>query len=180
MEIKHDIQHETPFKKIAINFLIALFRFASNSSPLLTSATLDQQSTDYLSHDLGFPTMWYVQPAKPLISLSICAVWSEPLLVAWIFYDCLATDWTPFRVSNRKRSLYRSVWVYTCQNATLLEITCQPKAGSLQRPRNYSVRHMAFSWCVNKLGAGVCYNSSFFLSIHTFTPSISLSTSSLL
>ena len=32
-------------------------------------------------------TMWYVQPAKPLISLRICAVWSEPVLVAWIFYN---------------------------------------------------------------------------------------------
>ena len=28
------------------------------------------------------PTMWCVQPAKPQISLRICAVWSEPLLVA--------------------------------------------------------------------------------------------------
>ena len=29
-------------------------------------------------------------PAKPQISLRICAVWSEPLLVAWVFYDCKA------------------------------------------------------------------------------------------
>ena len=35
-----------------------------------------------------FQTMWYVQPAKTQISLRIRAVWSEPLLVAWIFYDC--------------------------------------------------------------------------------------------
>ena len=34
-----------------------------------------------------FPTMWYVRPAKPHISLHIHAVWSEPLLVAWVFYD---------------------------------------------------------------------------------------------
>ena len=26
--------------------------------------------------------------AKPQISLRICTVWSEPLLVAWIFYEC--------------------------------------------------------------------------------------------
>ena len=31
--------------------------------------------------------MWYVQPAKATISLRIYAVRSEPLLVAWIFYD---------------------------------------------------------------------------------------------
>ena len=35
-----------------------------------------------------FQTMWYVRPAKTQISLRIHAVWSEPLLVAWIFYDC--------------------------------------------------------------------------------------------
>ena len=27
-----------------------------------------------MSRDMGFPTMWYVQPAKPQISLHICAV----------------------------------------------------------------------------------------------------------
>ena len=71
------------------------------------------------------PTMWYVWPAKPQISLRICAVWSEPLLVAWVLYDCLATDWTPFGVSKLKRRLQRLVRVYTCQNAILLEITCR-------------------------------------------------------
>ena len=42
----------------------------------------------HLSHDMRFPTMWYVRPAKPQISLRIRAAWSEPLLVAWIFYEC--------------------------------------------------------------------------------------------
>ena len=41
-----------------------------------------------LSHCMRFPTMWYVRPAKPQISLRIRAVWSEPLLVTWLFYDC--------------------------------------------------------------------------------------------
>ena len=62
--------------------------------------------------------------AKPQISLRICAEWAEPLLVAWIFYEYLATDWTSLRVSRLKRRLHRLVWVYTCQNATLLKITC--------------------------------------------------------
>ena len=44
----------------------------------------------HLSHDMGFPTICYVRPAKPQISLRIRAVWSEPLLVVWIFYDCQA------------------------------------------------------------------------------------------
>ena len=36
---------------------------------------------------LGFPTMWYVRPAKAQTSLRIRTVWSEPLFVAWIFYE---------------------------------------------------------------------------------------------
>ena len=70
----------------------------------------------HLSRCMRFLTMWYVRPAKPPISLSIGAVWSEPLLAAWVFYDCLATDWTSFGVSKLKRRLQRLVRVYTCQN----------------------------------------------------------------
>ena len=58
-----------------------------------------------MSRDMRFPTMWYVRPAKPQISLRIRAVCSEPLLSAWIFYDCSATNWTLFRVSKLKRGL---------------------------------------------------------------------------
>ena len=76
------------------------------------------------SHDNRFPTMWYVRPAKPQISLRIRAIQSEPLLVAWIFYECWATDQTSFGIFELKMRLHRLVWVYTCQNATLLEITC--------------------------------------------------------
>ena len=68
--------------------------------------------------------MWYVRPVKAQISLRISAVWPEPLLVAWISYDCSATDGTAFGISKLKRWLHRLVWVYTCQHATLLEITC--------------------------------------------------------
>ena len=74
---------------------------------------------------MRFPTMSYVPPAKAQTSLRICAVWSEPLQVAWIFYDCWATEWTTFWISKLKKRLHRLVWVYTCQKATLLEITCQ-------------------------------------------------------
>ena len=41
-----------------------------------------------MSRGMGFPSMWHVRPAKPQISLRIRTVWSEPLLVAWIFYEC--------------------------------------------------------------------------------------------
>ena len=59
-----------------------------------------------LSHNMRFPTMWYVRPANAQTSLRICAVCSEPLLVPWIFYDCQATDWTAFGVSKLKRRLH--------------------------------------------------------------------------
>ena len=36
-----------------------------------------------MSRGLRFPAMWYVRPAEAQTSLRICAVWSEPLLVAW-------------------------------------------------------------------------------------------------
>ena len=70
------------------------------------------------------------QPAW--LSLGIRAVWSKPLLVTWILYDCYATDWTAFKASKLKRRLHRLVWVYTCQNATLLEITCHGSYGFQQ------------------------------------------------
>ena len=44
--------------------------------------TGSEMYNNYLSRDMRFPTMWYVRPAKPQISLRIRAVWSEPLLVA--------------------------------------------------------------------------------------------------
>ena len=65
-----------------------------------------------------------LRPACPYADSYICAVWSEPLLVTWIFYEYLATDRTSFGVSKLKRRLHMLIWVNTCQNATLLEITC--------------------------------------------------------
>ena len=75
----------------------------------------------YLRSNTRFPTMWYVRPAEPQVCLSIFAVWSEPFLAAW---SHTATDWTWFGVSELERRLHRLIWVYICQNATLLEITC--------------------------------------------------------
>ena len=54
----------------------------------------------HLSRDMRFPTMWYVRPAKPQTSLRIRAVWSEPLLVYWIFYEYLAEQHLEFLSST--------------------------------------------------------------------------------
>ena len=67
---------------------------------------------------------WHEISNNVVCATSVRAVWSKPLLVAWIFYDCKATDWTLFGVSKLNRRLRMLVWVYTCQNATLLEISC--------------------------------------------------------
>ena len=48
--------------------------------------------------------------SKPQISLRTCAVWSEPLLVAWIFLT--VSYWPNIILSLR---LHRLVWVYSCQ-----------------------------------------------------------------
>ena len=42
----------------------------------------------HLCCDMRFSTMWYVRPAKAQTSLRICPVWSEFLLVPWLFFDC--------------------------------------------------------------------------------------------
>ena len=44
----------------------------------------------HLSSYLRFSTMWYVQPTKTPICMGIPSVWSEPLLVASIFYRLLS------------------------------------------------------------------------------------------
>ena len=61
--------------------------------------------------DIRFPTKWYVRPAKAQTSLRICADWSEPLLVAWIFYDCSANDRTSleFLSLTARISLFMSI-----------------------------------------------------------------------
>ena len=117
--------------KIVVNF-VAVLEYHANSAAIFTWADAEIRGSGQclfvvfcVSRDMTFPTMWCVRPAKAQTSLPIWADWSEPLLVAWIFYDSWATDRTSFGVSMLKRRLHRLVWVYTCQNATLLEITCR-------------------------------------------------------
>ena len=76
----------------------------------------------FMSHGMRFPALWHARPAKAQTSLRIRAFWSEHLLVAWIFHDCWTTGRISFGVSKLNMGLHRLVWVYTCQNVTLLEI----------------------------------------------------------
>ena len=110
---------------------------------------------------MRFPTMWYVRPANSQISLRIRTVWSEPLLVAWVFYDCWATDWAPFGVSKLKRRLQRLVRTYTCQKATLLEISC---TGSyLSAICLYFSKKIKWSYSWLYLASKIAYFTCYFL-----------------
>ena len=58
---------------------------------------------------MRYPRMWHVRQAKAQTRLRIHADLSEPLLVAWIFYDCKATDRTSLGDSKLKRRLRRLI-----------------------------------------------------------------------
>ena len=103
---------------------LSIFHYFLISPAYFVSTSVNFSMLTYLSQCMRFPTMWYVRLAKPQISLRIRAAWSEPLLIAWAFYDYKATNWTPFGVLKLNRRLQRLFWVYTCQNVTLLEISC--------------------------------------------------------
>ena len=57
---------------------------------------------------------------QPAQTRSLIRAFASRLSILW----CLATDRTSIIASKLKRKLHRLVWVYTCQNATLLDITC--------------------------------------------------------
>ena len=73
-----------------LNIWISPLHVHQNAHKLLLSFLCGMHTLSllHLSQCMRFPTIWYVRPAKPQISLRIRAVWSEPLLVAWVFYDC--------------------------------------------------------------------------------------------
>ena len=100
-----------------------------------------------MSRDMRFPTMWYVRPAKAQISLRIRAVWSEPLLIAWIFYECLATDRTAFGVSKLKRRLHRHS-ESTLGKMPLLEISCRASNEFWHQSRATTPLQMWKKWWV--------------------------------
>ena len=73
----------------------------------------------HFSRDMRFPTMWYVRPAKPQISLCIRTVWSEPLLAANMTVKLLTQHHLEF--------LSLAFRVYSCQKSTLFEISCRAR-----------------------------------------------------
>ena len=92
-----------------------------------------QNSCDYL---LTWNGQHKFEPVHEISNNVVCAtskasdqpVQTRSLIRAiasrWMFNDCWATDWTLSEASKLKRKLHWLVWVYTCPNTTLLEITC--------------------------------------------------------
>ena len=80
----------------------------------------------FLSQCMRFPTMWYVQPAS---LRSACAyAQSDQSLCSSLEYSMtvkLLTENHLEFLSLKGGCTGSFVWVYTCQNATLLEIICQ-------------------------------------------------------
>ena len=79
-------------------------------------------SNQCMSRDMRFLKTWYVRPSKAQTSLCICAAWSEHLLIAWIVLTVKLLTVHHLVFLSLKEGC--TCWVYICQNATLLEITC--------------------------------------------------------
>ena len=91
--------------------------------PFLLGWRMKWTGSDCLSASYNWAATWEFQQCGMCDQQILRSVWLEPLLVTWIFYDCWTTGRKAFGDSKLKRRLHRLVWVYTCQNATLLEIT---------------------------------------------------------
>ena len=85
----HRPANETPFKwRFAGGpLMVRLWWYLDPSSPHKTEKKISK---------LDLPWQNFLDPLMLQINLRIRAVWSEPLVVAWIFYECYVTDWTSF------------------------------------------------------------------------------------
>ena len=55
-------------------FLTISDKDIENLNEEMTREKLEMEKVYYMSHGVRFPTVWYVRPAKPQISLHICTV----------------------------------------------------------------------------------------------------------
>ena len=64
-----------------------------------------------------------VRPAKTLISLGICPVWSESSLSAWRKLGSLATHWVHSEDSDQTGQMPRLIWVFAGCTVSLLVLS---------------------------------------------------------
>ena len=76
-------------------------------------------------HKISNNVLWATRKAsdQPGHTHSLIRAFASPLNILWV----LSYWMNIIRVSKLKRRLHRLVWVYACQNATLLEISSQLK-----------------------------------------------------
>ena len=91
---------------------------------------------------MRFPTIWYVRPGMAQTSLRIQQ--TDQSLCWSLKYSMTVKLLTEPKL---KRRLHRLVWIYTCQNTTLLEIMClgsiflwevEKDVGKYEIPQNLS------------------------------------------
>ena len=123
---------------------------------------------------MRFTTMWYVRPAKAQTSLRVHAVWSEPLLVAWIFYDGKSTDEQHLEFLSLKRDCTGSTLVKKphCWKSRVTAHICmceQRKRKSVSALEHMSI--LKFCWTptlyVYKYPGRLLFNISFTLRAKT-------------
>ena len=113
-----------------------------------------------LRHNLRFPTMWYVRPAKLQTSLRIRAAWSEPLLVTWMFWllgywlnsilvflslkgGCTDSSSGVYNCTGGKpRNYHEIVLMYFCSQAT-----SRTRRGSVQAEKWLKKGRCHFHFC---------------------------------
>ena len=81
--------------------------------------------------------IYCMKPSEPWHAISVRPAKTQPLLVTWIFYDCLAIDQSSFGVSKLKRSLLMSKSV-TLPHCRKSHVTAQMSLSNQEtKIRNY-------------------------------------------
>ena len=90
------------------------------------------------------PTKWHVRPAKTLISLGICPVWSESSLSAWRKRGSLATQWAHSEDSDQTGWMPRLIWFFAGRTVISLVLSC---------------RGSNFVWSISEMGKSNFYSN---------------------
>ena len=113
-----------------------------------------------------------VRPAKTLISLGICPVWSESSLSTWRKLGSLATHWAHSEDSDQTGRMPRLIWVFAGHRLILLVLSCRSsiiiiilflQTDSLRqtvKPRS------CYSWRSSLIRVCIVSHSAFFFWLH--------------
>ena len=101
-----------------------LIVWLGSSLPLWTKKKMLSKLVTLWQNFLDPPIATHKGSNQPAHTRSLIRAFANRLRILW-----LLSYWSKsFGVSKLKRRLHRLAWVYTCQNATLLETTCRGSA----------------------------------------------------